>query len=75
MRNLKISDSQSTLMYLVIWVRCNLEHSMNLTIFWGSAGPQPLRISQSLSMAEFSVKSTALKGVGSLLTDLLLNRP
>ena len=58
--NLKISDSQSTLEYLVIRVRLNLEHSMNLSIFWGSAGPKPLRISRSLSMAEFSVKSFAL---------------
>ena len=63
MRNLKSSDSQSTLEYLVIWVGRNLEHSMNLSIFWGSTGPQPLRISRSLFMAEFSVKSSALKVV------------
>ena len=31
-----------------------------LSIFRGSAGPQPLRISRSLAMAEFSVKSFAL---------------
>ena len=28
------------------------------SIFWGSAGPQPVRIFRSLAMAEFSVKSS-----------------
>ena len=35
-------------------------HESCLSIFWGSAGPQPLRISRSLALTEFPVKSFAL---------------
>ena len=41
-------------------------HESHLIIFWGSAGLQPLRISQNLALAEFSVKSFALCGEGCL---------
>ena len=51
---------------LLFWVRGKpkTKYSTGLNsrlwIFRGSAGPQPLRISLSLAMAEFSVKSCAL---------------
>ena len=46
------------------WLRWCAERTMSLVWVYfgprGSAGPQPLRISLSLAMAEFSVKSVAL---------------
>mgnify|MGYP001791113623 CR=1 FL=1 len=51
-------------------------HESRLSIFRGSAGPEPLRISQNLVMADLTVKSKVLlclvEGVWSLLTGLLL---
>ena len=42
------------------WFKAPLGNPERLSIFRGSAGTQPLRISWSLAMAEFSVKSFAL---------------
>ena len=42
------------------WAQPRTLHESRLTLSWGSAGPQPLRVSRSLAMAEFSVKIFAL---------------
>ena len=42
------------------WTQPRTLHESRLSMFRGSVGPQPLRISQSLAIAEFTVKSFAL---------------
>ena len=42
------------------WTLPRTLYGSHLSVYRGSAGPQPLRISRSLAMAELSVKSFAL---------------
>ena len=85
-----LSPDTSTIQYFTVsnWIEwllgilakivCWENHESCSSIFWGSTCPRPLRISWSLAMAEFSAQSFAVyvvKGVWTLLADLLRNRP